>query len=161
METVAQQLVDDIKVEDVALQDFDYSVKECEIVGHSYASMHDMLAAFFMLHASYRYQGVQVHIQDPQVILMLQASRGDRSCPDCNSTHRMLTIQRIQVRDPRNGHGTRLLQRMLTHELMVNNKLGLWLQSCITNGSRALAKRVGMKHFAYDHNGWDNFMCAF
>ena len=66
-----------------------------------------------------------------------------RVCDHCGQPHPFLIVQRIASRVRRRGHGSQFMRELVdaTHATLGG---GVVLQSCITEGSQGMARKLGM-----------------
>ncbi len=85
-----------------------------------------------------------------ELLLLVQRMATDkRECDHCGKPHPFLVVQRIASRPRRQGHGSECMRGLIdaTHEQLGG---GVQLQSCITEGSKAMARKLGMTQCRYD-----------
>jgi hypothetical protein len=105
---------------------------------NTYKNAEDAIAA--VMDDKRRYSGVYVAIAD-RAVLLVQQSNGPRTCPEKKS-HHCIIVQRITVRVPRIGEGTKIMYEVAA--AAAGRGMCVLLQSPITQGGRALARKLKM-----------------
>lgn len=94
---------------------------------------------------------VEYLIENSMVLVMLQTQNYASTCSHCGKEHYFMTIQQINAKEQRKGHGTRAVLEILDalpSAFKLRNgaelPMGLQIQSVMTAGSVALVKKLGM-----------------
>lgn len=91
-------------------------------------------------------EGIYYVVQRPKAAIRAQRQQlyeGFR-CAHCGQFHPMITVQTIAVETARQGHGTRLIRELC------EGGYGVYLQSAISPGGAALARRLRMTPKPYE-----------
>ena len=97
-----------------------------------------------------KFFGVSVHIEGSKAIVLLQLSRGKVHCglkEGFDICHTALIVQKIVVETPLKGLGTSVCKQLAKLAATKLNRCFM-LQSPISEGGRALAKKLGTVNVA-------------
>lgn len=98
----------------------------------------------------------EYYVHSPPSFLTVQRTSAPRVCHVCGDWHHKLIVQCIEVRERRKGHGRRIMNELL--QALAPRRMGVLLQSTVTQEGEAFAKGLGMKPHSCGSD-WDH--CAF
>lgn len=100
-----------------------------------------------------QHQGITYLLKDNDFVIRIQVCNGTRDCLHCNSSHNMFIVQRMYARYLRQGTA-----RNIINTICKMTKLGVWIQSTVSNESRLFCDAIGCTEDSYCKDQW--YICS-